>query len=325
MHKPENRSGARTANAALPAAGAGMSLAVLIPTLNRPRELAIAVGTLLEQTLLPQELIIVDQSRSDESEKSIRKLFATERAAQIRLKYILDPGISSLAKARNVALDRNECEIFLFLDDDVELEPDFIETLLEGYAADQDVTGISGIITNYRPRGFGSRAWEWTFVRGPFKDERQHYYQRADELRASGRIAVSRFGGGLMSFRTERTGGLRFNENLRGASEGEDVDFCLHLPRGSRLEIDPRARLVHKISATARMNEHWIASIVRANCFLYYQNWRRGLRNRIAFAWLIGGFAILAAKESAERGSAAPWKAFRAAMRYGKEVGLAKK
>ncbi len=227
---------------------------MLIPTLNRPHDLTIAVRTLLEQTVLPQELIIVDQSPSDESERQVRALFAerAEAAAQLCLRYTLDPGITSLALARNVALDQNRCDIFLFLDDDVELEPDFVERLMEGYAEDPDVTGISGIITNYQPAGFADRAWQWLFVRGPFRDERQRLYLRADELRGAGRIPVSRFGGGLMSFRADRTGGLRFDPNLRGASEGEDVDFCLHLPAGARLEIDPRARLVHKSAARWR-------------------------------------------------------------------------
>jgi GT2 family glycosyltransferase len=308
------------------------SLAVLIPTMNRPHDLAVAVRTLLEQSVLPLELIVVDQSQTDESERGVRGLFAerteqtelTERVAQICLRYTRDSSITGLAMARNVALAQNRCGIFLFLDDDVELEPDFIERLLEGYADDPGVTGISGIITNYKPGGLANRAWQWMFVRGPFHDERQGLYHRAEELRGAGRIGVSRFGGGLMSFRADRVGGLRFDENLRGASEGEDVDFCMHLPAGARLEIDPRARLVHNVSPAARKNEHWIASVVRGNSYLYYRNWRRGLSNRIAFAWLMTGYATLAAVASVKRGSLAPWKAFTAAMRYGKRVGLGK-
>jgi len=300
------------------------SLAVIIPTLNRPRDLALAVQTLLEQTKLPQELIIVDQSPDDESQRRLEALFAerSRQAEKTRLRYTRDTGITGAAMARNVALDQNVCEVVLFLDDDVELEPDFIEKLLEGYAVDSGVSGISGIITNYKPGGFATRAWSWVFVRGPFHDERQSIYHRADELRSKGRIAVSRFGGGLMSFRADRIHGQRFDENLQGGSEGEDVDFCMHLPAGARLEIDPRARLVHNVSTTARKNEHWIASVVRGSSYLYYRNWRRGYINSIAFAWLMTGFAILAMTASAKRGSLAPWKEFAAAMRYGKKVGL---
>jgi GT2 family glycosyltransferase len=304
------------------------SLAVVIPTLNRSHDLAIAVRTLLEQSVLPAELIVVDQSRDNESERAVRALFMERTAAHIGLRYVRDSRISGAAMARNVALDaleQNGCNIVLFLDDDVELEEDFVERLLEGYAEDPEVTGISGIITNYKPGGFANRAWQWIFMRGPFRDERQWLYHRAEELRGAGRIAVSRFGGGLMSFRAERVKGLRFDENLSGGSEGEDVDFCMHLPAGARLEIDPRARLVHNASTAARKDEHWIGSVVRGNSYLYYRNWRKELGNRIAFGWLMTGFAMVAVLASAKRGSPAPWKAFRAAMRYGKKVGLGQK
>lgn len=305
---------------------AAHSLAVVIPTLNRPHDLKIAVRTLLEQTRLPEELIIIDQSPTDESERQVRTLFAerAKRASQVRLRYTRDTAINSAAMARNVALDQNSCDFVLFLDDDVELEPEFVEELLRGYSEDPEITGISGIITNYKPGGFAARMWQWIFVRGPFYDERQGLYHRADELRNSGRVVVSRFGGGLMSFRTSRIGGLRFDPNLRGTSEGEDVDFCLRLPANGRLEIDPRARLLHKASADTRKNEHWIASVVRGSSYLYYRNWRRGWRNPIAFAWLMAGYAILAVVVSMRRASLGPWKEFTGAIAYGKKVGLGK-
>jgi GT2 family glycosyltransferase len=305
---------------------AANSLAVIIPTLNRPHDLAIAVQTLLEQTKLPEELIIIDQSPGDESERQVRALFAehAKQANQVCLRYTRDIEITSLAMARNVALDQNSCDIVLFLDDDVELEPEFVEELMRGYSEDPGITGISGIITNYKPGGYAGRIWQWLFIHGPFRDQRQSFYHRADELRNAGRLAVTRFGGGLMSFRADRIGGLRFDSNLRGASEGEDVDFCLHLPANARLEMDPRARLLHKASVVARADEHWIASVVRGNSYLYYRNWRHPIINRIAFAWLMIGYALMALTASAKRASLKPWKAFTVALRYGKKVGTAK-
>jgi GT2 family glycosyltransferase len=317
-----------TTNSHLPLAVAGAdeapTLAVLIPTLNRPHDLVIAVKTLLEQTRFPQELIIMDQSSSDESERQVRALFDMRppKAACFELRYTRDPNIRSLALARNLLLDQNRCSIFLFLDDDVELEPEFVEKLMEAYAGDSGVTGISGIITNYKPGGFAARTWSHVFVHGPFFDDRQEIYYRANELREAGRIAVSRFTGALMSFRTDRTEGLRFDPNLKGSSEGEDVDYCQHLPAGSRIEIDPKVRLVHKASLAARKDEHWIASVVLGSSYVYYRNWRRGLRNRAAFAWLMCGFGILSLAASARRFSLAPWRSFITALQYGKKVGL---
>jgi glycosyltransferase involved in cell wall biosynthesis len=298
------------------------TLAVLIPTLNRPRDLEIAIKTLLEQTRYPQELIIVDQSKTDESERCVHKLFAEHpKAAQIALRYTRDSRINGLTMARNFALNQTHCDVVLFLDDDVELEPDFVERLLEGYQEDPSVTGISGIITNYTAGTGGYRLWQALFVHGPFRDERQEIYHRADSLRAAGRIPVTRFGGGLMSFRASKIEGLQFDKNLRGACEGEDVDFCMHLPPGARLEIDPRARLVHNASPAARRVEHWSASVVRGTSYLYYRNWQS---HSFAFAWLMMGFGMIALAAALKRGSLKPWQDFLAAFRHGKQVGLGK-
>ena len=124
-----------------------------------------------------------------------------------------------------------------------------------------------------------------------------------------------------MSFRSDRIRDLHFDSNLRGPSEGEDVDFCLHLPAGAKLQIDPRARLVHNASTAARKDEHWNASVVRGSSYLFYRNWRRGIIDRIAFVWLMSGFGLLSLAASMKRLLVAPWKEFTAALRYGREVG----
>jgi len=296
------------------------TLAVMIPTLNRPHDLRVTIETLLRQSVLPQELLIVDQSRTDESERAVRALLeGSPQGRSMALNYRRDPGINGLAIARNVALDMNHSEIILFLDDDVELEDDFIERLLEGYVEDPLVGGISGIITNYTPGALSHRLWQSIFVHGPFRDERQAIYHRAEELRHSGRIPVTRFGGGLMSFRASAIAGVRFDDNLRGASEGEDVDYCMHLPPGTRLEIDPRARLMHNSSPAGRRSEHWSAGVVRGTSYLYHRNWRS---NRFSFGWLMTGFALIALLATLKQRSGGPWDDFVGAYRQGRKVGL---
>ena len=42
-------------------------VSVIIPTRNRPHDLRLTVRTLLEQTVMPSEVVIVDQSSDEES------------------------------------------------------------------------------------------------------------------------------------------------------------------------------------------------------------------------------------------------------------------
>jgi GT2 family glycosyltransferase len=298
----------------------------IIPTRNRPEDLQIAVRTLLDQTMLPRELIIVDQSPQDDSERLIRSQFSSAGdygRSGVALIYVRDMAITGAATARNAAIELATSDVVLFLDDDVELEPDFIENLAHSYERLPEVAGISGIITNYRPPGLPLKLWTQVFFRGPFHDDRQGIYYKAEALRGSEPIRVSRFGGGLMSFRAPAIRNVRFDANLTGASEGEDVDFCLHLAPGTKLAIDPSVRLVHKISARARVSQHWITPVARANVYLFYRNWNTGAKNRLCFLWLKAGFSIVALASSARRRSLNPWHSFKDALAEGMQLAKA--
>jgi GT2 family glycosyltransferase len=291
-----------------------LSACVIIPSKNRPADLQRAVRSVLDQTAGPRSLIIVDQSPDEESRRRVEAELseATARNGLIwKLKYIHDTTISGLAMARNRAMKVADCDVWLFLDDDVVLEADFIEQLLAVYRNCTDVEGVSGIITNYpRPR-LVHRIWGALFVRGPFHDERQPIYWHADQLRDSRPISVHRFGGGLMSFRADAIRGKLFDENLQGVSDGEDVDFCAQLGPDAKLLIAPRARLEHRHSPASRLHDHWLRRSVRGNIFLYRKNWNNGTFNRLCYSWLVLGYFLVAVVASVRRLSLDPCRALR--------------
>lgn len=289
-----------------------MKICVIIPTKNRPDDLEVAVRSIFGQTIGPASLIVVDQSSDFDSRRRVYAELALaerRRGARWKLQYVYDPEISGAAMARNRAMAIADGDIWLFLDDDVILEADFVEQLLAVYRSHPQAAGVSGIITNYPFPSLPYRLWSATFVRGPFRDERQPLYWNADRLRNSPPAPVSRFGGGLMSFRAEAMQGTYFDENLKGVSDGEDVDFCARLPRGSVLLLAPSARLVHKGSPVERLQDHWMRRYARGNFFLYHKHWNETLSNRICYWWLWLGFSAVATTASARRWSLEPWRA----------------
>jgi len=299
------------------------SISIIIPTKNRPRDLKLTVETLLAQTVLPDQLVIVDQSVGDESQRDVLNLFNEAPRStldRVRLNYVYDPSITGGAQARNRAMQTANCAIWLFLDDDVCLEPDFIQQLVATYRRFPTAAGVSGIVTNYSFPPRAALAWRNLFVRGPFHDDRQPVYWNASRLRASDPVPVSRFGGGLMSFRADAIRDTQFDENLSGVSDGEDVDFCAHLKPRSLLLITPKARLVHNQSPTGRSQKHWTSREAKSNHYLYYRNWRSGVFNRMCFCWLNFGYAVVAAFASLRRGSLEPWRDLLEGMREGRRV-----
>src|SRR5579862_5698035 len=266
-----------------------LSVSVIIPTKNRPADLELAVRTLVNQSVLPKQLIIVDQSVNDKSREELESVISSasnQARSKIDLDYIWDPQLSGLAAARNLAMSRASGEIWLFLDDDVELEGDFLKELVAAYHLRSDAIGVSGIVTNYKQPPTALRCWTRVFVAGPFHDDRQPIYWNSQSLLLSDPIPVSRLGGGLMSFRADAIRDLRFDENLRGVCDGEDVDFCSQLPKSSLLLIAPLAHLTHNQSPIGRSQQHWLDRDVRGNYFLYRKHWAEGIVNRLCFTWL---------------------------------------
>jgi GT2 family glycosyltransferase len=285
-------------------------VAVVIPTKNRPQDLDSTVETLLAQTVLPRQLIVIDQSPTDESERRVFQRCHTldcEAQDSLELIYRRDPSLTGLTAARNSALMLVHAEIVLFLDDDVILEPNFIEQLLAAYEDHPDATGVSGVVTNYSPPPAIFRLWSRVFMRRPFWDDRQPAYWNAYRLRDGEPMRVTRLGGGLMSFRMSAIAGMKFDENLHGACDGEDVEFCAQLHPSAVLLIEPKARLIHNQSPEGRSGEHWLRRHARTMWYLYRRCWNHGVRNRLALVWLNIGYALVAAAVSTRRLSLVPY------------------
>lgn len=285
-----------------------LTVSVIIPTKNRAADLTRTIETLLQQTVQPLELIIVDQSPA----------LTFTRQIPIPIVCIHDPTLSGLTAARNASMKVARGDIWLFLDDDVLLEPDFIEEILKAY--DTNVTGVSGIITNYSVPPLKQRLWEALFQLGPYRDERQTIYRKSASLQGAKPIRVRQFGGGLMSFRASAICGHRFDTNLTGASPGEDIDFCAGLPKSSVLLITPRARLIHNRSPESRDPTHWVSVVAQVTSYMRERHWKRGVRNNLCYAWLNAGYALATSLSSLKQGSPLPWRAWRDGIHRGKVI-----
>lgn len=118
---------------------------VLIPTCNRPAELAVTLAGLAGQTSPDIRLFISDQSRGDAgwqhpaAAAMVRVLQAQGREV-VLLRHMPRRG---LAEHRQFLLDHATADRCLFLDDDVWLEPGAIDRLRE--ALDQLQCGFVGM------------------------------------------------------------------------------------------------------------------------------------------------------------------------------------
>ena len=284
---------------------------VVIPTKDRSEVLARALHTLANQTLLPSEVIVVDQSRVKVDISGL----------PFPVHHIYNPAITGAAQARNRAIDLIQCGIVLFLDDDVELEPDFIAQILAAYAVHPEADGVSGVITNCLRPPLYQRMYDRIFRLGPFFDERQPIYWNADRLRNRAPILVNKFSGGLMSFPRSRLGNIRFDERLTGVSLAEDAEFCHRLGKDAQLFIAPGARLVHLKTPAAREHFHWAEREMRSAYYYFERYGTNDLAGRLVFTWFNIGIFLLTIASSLRRRSLQPFSEFCDGAKAGRELG----
>lgn len=118
----------------------------MIPTRNREAVLHKTLSTLLDQTLLPAELIIIDASDTDpiQLKQELTTSF-TSKGVAIKWLNATDRGA---AVQRNQGVAASACPFILFMDDDIYLEKDVVEKLWQGMQTLEQVGGINAMIKN---------------------------------------------------------------------------------------------------------------------------------------------------------------------------------
>ena len=133
-------------------------LSVILPTFNRANALKRALAALRRQSVMPgeYEVVVVDNNSTDGT-AGVVALFEDRR---IRL---IDEPRQGLSYARNAGLAAARAPIVAFTDDDVEVAPDWVETILTTLARHPHVDGLGGRVLpawpNGRPRWLTREHW----------------------------------------------------------------------------------------------------------------------------------------------------------------------
>lgn len=264
-----------------------MTISVIIPTKNRLKDLLNTIRTVLIQTYLPNEIIIVDQNVSSEIKDEVMALLNNSDVSKrdnIAVKYIHDPQITGLTQARNRGIEKNESDIVLFLDDDVMLEKDFILNIVEIYRNYPYIYGASGIITNYQTSLIG-KIYYILFWLGAFKDQRSIIYTNS-KYSTKEYVKVSKLSGGLTSYKKEVFQKFIFDENFIGYGLSEDFDFSFRVSQEYKIVIAPKARLQHIGSATGKINRENISkNTILAMHYFYKKNLKNDFYNNFCYIW----------------------------------------
>ncbi len=272
-----------------------MEISAVIPTRNRMKDLSECLNSILSQSLLPGEVIIVDDgSLDDEFLEEYREKLGSAGVGFLYLKK-RSPG---LAASRNLAAGKASGEFILILDDDVVLGKGFIRALYEiclENKEEKEFGGAGGVVSNYRRRHPLER-----FYRRLFRITSYHSWDITsagfqvwdDSLKE--RETAYYLHGGLSMYRRDLLLESPFRNLSPGRTSGGDPDFFMRAKnKGYRFIIEPGAKAVHKLSPLSRDRQYARGVKEGHNQYIIFRdNADRTFENWALFIWSNTGWVL---------------------------------
>jgi len=274
-----------------------MTISVILPTHDRPEGLAQTVESILRQTRLPDELIVVNDGQAEIDQA----LPAKAEAAGVRFIYRRRSPPSSAA-SRNCALELATGDIAMLLDDDIVAPGDLLARLEALYAADTGgvVGGICGRYVEQGPTPLPSRVWQAIAAglaenRWAPRVSAGRYASLPPALR--GRLVPTwRLVGGAASLRRRVYEQYRFTEAFGGYSLGEDTEMSFRIGAREALFAAPELTILHVKAPEGRPANYQRGRCYVANMLYIARNSvQRGVGTWLLLGYHLAGMIALAA------------------------------
>jgi GT2 family glycosyltransferase len=271
-------------------------VSVVICTYRRPGSLADLLASLDRQTLAPLDVIIVDASPDHEAEVTQQALRSWKSAPSLHYVQVTGAG-RGLTRQRNLGLRLASGDLVLFLDDDVVLEPECVDEMERAHRAHGSaVAGVGCHSTSH----FAPAPLLWRLRRAlrivPSLQPGRYWRSGVSvpwtfERPRGTAVEGDWLPGCAMMWRADVLGAVRFDEEMEGYSQGEDLDFSLRARQMGRLMMLSTPRLDHRHQAAGRPDAYRLGQMEIRNRFAIH---RRAIANRtwrdvvwFTYAWAL--------------------------------------
>jgi GT2 family glycosyltransferase len=188
---------------------------LVIPTINN-KDIKRTLKSVFSNTILPNQIIIIDQNKNNSSACKIKKIFNDRKYDNFKfLKIYSNP---SLTKAKNLSIKHVKSKKIIFLDDDMIIDKFFFFIAMR--LSFKIYRIISGIVVN---QNIKITYFYNIFFHNIFKDNRQFFFSKK-------KINYPRLyvAGGITLYDKIIFNRIRFDEKYL-IHNYEDVDFCLRV------------------------------------------------------------------------------------------------
>ncbi|MGD9842290.1 MAG: glycosyltransferase family 2 protein [Steroidobacteraceae bacterium] len=219
-----------------------MTISLCIATYRRCERLAALLSDLAAQSVLPTEVIIVDNDAQGSARSTIEHIVAAGLPFEVH--YGIQP-VKNIALTRNRTVELATCDWIAFIDDDERAPPAWLELLLKA-AIDHHADGVLGPVIPVVP----DTAPSW-IKRGSFYD--------FPRMNTGAIVPLNRlrFGNVLLRGSVLRAEPGPFDPNY-GLMTGEDGDMLARLVKKGAKVIWNDEALVHEPVEPSRLSLRWL-------------------------------------------------------------------
>lgn len=283
-------------------------MSVVTPTLRRPVEVVELLQNLSHQTLLPSEVILVDGAPAGENatEQSVASV-----AASLPFHCRYTRSARGTAIQRNAGIELASSQLIALVDDDIRLDPDFLETVACVFEKEKEAGAVVGYRVNehFTPRE--AQRWRWyrrlnlltTYEPGKYDFQSGYPINANLQPPFTGVRAVDFMTTACAVWRREVfDSGLRFDPFFRDFGVLEDAHFSLRAGRQWQLLQCGDARCRHLESPHGRVDSRRVGYKCVVNYYFVFQDVVRPLtwRHQLRF-WRFQCFELFRVASSAVR------------------------
>jgi glycosyltransferase involved in cell wall biosynthesis len=261
---------------------------IAIPTRNRPDVLQVLLGSILSQSVVPKEVIIVDDSDNANTENLTERLRGEFECKAIQLIYTRGKG-EGITQARNMGIDLSTGEIHCCMDDDVILRKDYIANILKVYESHPHALGVAGHMENLYLSGI-SNGINRGFSFFSTEQDRCRVFPTGTSypVPLNCIIECEWLSGTNCSFKREVLKEFRWDENLRRYSLCDDMDISYRIQKKhpKSLLMNPEAKVIHTHSEVARIaDEYRIQMEISYHAYFFFKNIKQTFANMARFVY----------------------------------------
>lgn len=219
-------------------------IAFVIATKDRPEDLENLLKSLVTQTLLPAQVIVVDGGA-----RSVKNLLKDYSNLNIKYLRVLQPSLTRQRNAGVKAVDKN-IPLIGFLDDDAVLEKDSIENMIDFWSkVEKDVGGASFNFINHPPVHASSLKYSFISSKLDLYSNEKGKVSKSGFHTMIGKVDKTIFTewifAGASVWRREVLKKYWFDEWFKGYSYLEDLDFSYRVGKKWKLAVVADSRFYH--------------------------------------------------------------------------------